>query len=588
MTSGTTAAEKNLKLASLQINTTVGDIAGNLGLIARMWDRAEAQGADLAVTPELSVTGYPLEDLVENPDLLDAAKTGLEKLVEKSKKMASGIIVGLPWRDENGGKPYNAAFLVENGQAKGPVLKRFLPNYDVFDEVRNFQRGGKQAPLDFRGVKIGLMVCEDTWYPDAARDLKEQGAQILVSVNASPFEPNKILHRLMNVAGLRVHETGLPLLYVNQVGGQDEVVFDGGSLALGPDMAHSYLGPMFSESLDIVPVRIAPDGTASLGAGAPNHSIPNRMEQTWQALVAGTRDYLKKIGVREVVLGMSGGIDSALVAAIAADAIGPENVHLISMPYKYTTDDTRNDARIAAQMLGAPFEEIPIADAVEGLRTSLGAYFNPASKGTANENDQARVRGMILMHVSNEKGWLVLSTGNKSEISVGFCTLYGDMSGGFNPLKDVDKELVFALARWRNANVPANVLGPKGPVMPQSIIDRKPSAQLAPNQVDENVLPPYDILCPILHKYVNQQKAVATIADEMREAARPLIESGRYASTEELVDDSIRKTDIAEFKRRQACPGVKISERSFGKGRRIPIARPPLPTMMRTLERLAL
>jgi NAD+ synthase len=358
-------------------------------------------------------------------------------------------------------------------------------------------------------------------------------------------------------------------------------------MALNADFSVAGRSPLFREALDFVTLNIGPDKKASFAPGTVT-PVMDRREQIWQALVTGTRDYLKKINVGEVVLGMSGGIDSAIVAAIAADAIGAKNVHLISMPYKYTTAGTRSDARAAAQMLGAPFEEIPIGPAVEGLKTVLGDHFNPASKTAANENDQARVRGTTLMHISNEKGWLVLSTGNKSEVSVGYCTLYGDMNGGFNPLKDVEKTMVFELSRWRNANVPSNVLGPKGPVMPQSIIDRPPSAELAPGQTDEKNLPPYDILDAILHKYVVEQKAVAEIVKEMELPAQTLIAGGRYKDTAAMVEEIVRKTDVAEFKRRQACPGVKISERSFGKGRRMPISRPSLPKMMKDIGGLTL
>ena len=564
---------KKLQVAAAQIDTTVGDIAGNVKKIKETWQRADESGADLVVTPELSITGYPLQDLAENPDLLETAREALLGLAEHSKKMKSGILVGLPWPMYRGEKPRNVVFLLEHGKLKGPVSKRRLPNYDVFDEKRNFSAGPKQEPVEFRGVNLGVLICEDTWDSEVAYDLRDQGAQVLISMNASPFEDNKVVKRMTDVVGMRAMQTGLPVLYVNQVGGQDEVVFDGGSMALNGMADVSYRAPLFSETLDMLTLDVAADGKASFCQSnvAP---VPDRMEQIWMALVTGTRDYLKKVGKTEVVLGMSGGIDSALVAAIAADAIGPKNVLCVSMPYRYTTAETRSDARIAADMLGAQFAELPIEDGVAGLQKSLGKYFNPHSKGTGNENDQARTRGTMLMHISNETGRLLLSTGNKSEVSVGYCTLYGDMNGGFNPLKDVYKTTVFALAKWRNMSAPAGVLGPKGKAMPDSIITRKPSAELAPGQFDEDSLPPYEILDAILKMYVEKDMKLAAIAKEIAGKAKPVIATGRYRNAQEIVDRVATLTDRAEFKRQQACPGVKITGRSFGRGRRMPIARP--------------
>jgi NAD+ synthase len=567
-------APHSLSIAAAQINTKVGDVAGNIGKIIGAWKKAEAEGADLVVTPELSMTGYPLEDLVNNPELLQAAEEGYAQLLQFSKTMKSAILVGRPFAF-TGGKPFNTAMLIENGMTRGFNAKHNLPNYDVFDEKRNFISNARPMAIEFRGVKIGVPICEDTWFPKVSAELAAQGAQVLISMNASPFVADKIYKREKEVVGRRVAETGLPMLYVNQVGGQDEVVFDGGSMAVNADGRLAYRAKMFAEGADLLKLDIDAAGKASFAPSAVA-PVPGGMEQMWMALVTGTRDYLAKTGHTEVVLGMSGGIDSAVVAAIAADAIGPENVYLVSMPYKFSSKGTRDDARDAARMLGAPFEELPIQEAVEGLRKALGKHFNPASRGTANENDQARVRGQILMHISNDHpGRLVLSTGNKSEMSVGYCTLYGDMDGGFNPLKDVYKTTVRALAKWRNANCPAGVKGPAGPVMPDTIITRPPSAELADNQTDEQHLMPYEQLDAILQRYVEHDMAIADIAKETG-----------IAKSE--VERMVAKVDMAEFKRQQACPGVKITERAFGRGRRFPISRPTLIRMKDDLGGLKL
>lgn len=569
-----------LRIASAQLNTKVGDVASNVRKIVQAWDNAEQRGCDLVVTPELSISGYPLEDLIENPDLLDSCHKAIEILIEESKKRTSAIIVGAPYKGarlEDGRNVYNTALLIDAGEIKHFIQKQHLPTYDVFDEKRNNAEGPKTDPVEFRGVKLGMMICEDTWFPDVAKDLTQKGAQMIVSINSSPFVQGKQQKRLDTVLRARASETSLPVLYVCQVGGQDEVVFDGASMAVNADGALMYAGPAFEESLDVLEIEAHKNLPAKILSGAPIHQPLEDMESVWKALVTGTRDYLhKNFGLnKEVVLGMSGGIDSALVAAIAADAIGAEKVHLVSMPYRFTSEGTRNDARKAAEMLGAPFEELPIVESVEATQRTLAAHFNPQSNEVANENLQARTRGTILMHISNEHHWLVLSTGNKSEVSVGYCTLYGDMNGGFNPLKDVRKTLAFKLAEWRNHNWPDGLNGPKGPVMPETIITRPPSAELAENQVDSNSLPEYDVLDKILEAYVEQDMSLSKIA-----------ENTGFES--DLIESVVQKVDIAEFKRRQACPGVKITPRSFGKGRRVPISRPTTPAMVSGINSLSL
>lgn len=573
-----------LKLTSAQLDTRVGDIAGNVALIEEAWDKAEKEGSDLVITPELSITGYPLEDLVENPDLITSANAGLERLLEKSKTMKSGILAGLPEKgatDERGRNIYNAAVLIENGEIKQTIRKQHLPNYDVFDEERNFAQGAPHTPVKFRGAKLGILICEDTWFPDVSKHLAEEGAQVLISMNSSPFHQTKFEMRLEDVVKERVVETGLPMLYVNQVGGQDEVVFDGASFALNASLQQPYQAKMFDTGLDHLELDVPAEGHAQFRK-AVRHDVPDCMERTWRALVCGTKAYIQKIGMKKVVLGMSGGIDSAVVAAIAADAIGGNNVNLIGMPSKFTEDMSNEDAVKAAAMLGARIFFKPIEKVVQSLRDLFNddaalvpEYEAPeeGAKDVSDENLQARARGTIVMRYSGKFGWLPLSTGNKSEVSVGYCTLYGDMNGGFNPLKDVPKTLVYALAEWRNKNVPEGLAGPKGPVMPERIITRPPSAELAEDQQDTDSLPEYDVLDTILEAYVEQDESISKTVE-------------KTGYQRDLIESMIAKVDLAEFKRRQACPGVKITERSFGRGRRYPIARPNTPTMLRNALKL--
>lgn len=561
-----------LKIMSAQMNTRVGDIASNLELIIEEWARADRKGADLLVTPELSLTGYPLEDFVENPDLLETAEKALEQLIERSKMMKSGIIVGLPIKgaeDEYGRNIYNAAFLIEDGKVLQKIRKKHLPNHDVFDEVRNFAKGGFHDPVSFRGCELGIMICEDTWHKDVSHHLAEEGAQVLISINSSPYESHKLEHRQDMVVRERVVETGLPMLYVNQVGGQDEVVFDGASFAMNADLRIAYQARDFNTEAQMLRLKFPDKGHAAFNLGV-RAQVTQSIERDYMALVTGTRDYLIKTGhiERGAVLGMSGGLDSGLVAAISADAIGGTKTNLIAMPSKFTADMSNEDAKIAADMLGANFLVKPIEDTVSSLRD----LFDGASAGVADENIQARIRGTILMWHANTHGWMLLTTGNKSEVSVGYCTLYGDMNGGFNPLKDVWKTHAFAMAKWRNNNVPSGtVLGPLGPVMPSRIYTRPPSAELAEGQVDTNNLPPYSRLDPILKGYIEDHLSVADIVK-------------RTGEDHKLVSEIVSKVDIAEFKRRQACPGVKISQRSFGRGRRYPIARPTTSRMISALK----
>jgi len=561
-----------LRISVAQINTSVNNIRRNVDAIACSWKTAREQGADLVVTPELSITGYPLEDSVENPDLLAAAQQGLQELIGLSAKGGPGMLVGLPQKID--GKIYNTAALVHEGKILGMVSKTHLPNYDVFDEKRNFTGGTFSGPLTFKGRKLGVLICEDVWFPDVAQKLKDAGAKVLIAMNASPFETGKLDRRLNDVIHKRVEETGLPILYVNQVGGQDQVVFDGYSTALNADGDIAYLGKGFEEAQDILTLNFTKGKPAFFTDRCLAMQPEDRLESVWKALVTGTRDYLHKTGFQKALLGMSGGIDSAVVAAIAVDALGPENVTLYRLPSQYTEDISNNEATNAAKLLGARIEGIPIAPVFQTFQDGLRSHFDEALQqgktrnvDTALENLQARIRGTILMGLSNASGAMLLSTGNKSEVSVGYCTLYGDMNGGFNPLKDVYKTMVFKLADWRNKNYPRGMLGPQGLVVPQAIIDRPPSAELAPGQRDDATLPPYDILDPILEGYIEGQKSIVDIA-------------AGTGQPQDLVERMVRLVDINEFKRRQSAPGIKITSKSLGTGRRYPIAQPPLPTVL--------
>lgn len=570
-----------MKFTAAQINTRACDIAGNIEKIMDAWDKAEQQGVALVVTPEQSISGYPLEDMATNPDVLKASRDGLSYLIEQSKLRKSGIVVGLPEQDEDG-KIYNTAYVIDGGECSEPIRKQHLPNYDVFDEKRIYTEGSASEPIIFRGVSLGVPICEDIWHADVVADLVTKGADVIISPNASPFYIGKQQDRINDVLKERIvtESNNIPVLYVNQVGGQDEVVFDGYSTAMNADGSIAMMAKGFQESLETVTLTKSAQGRYGFAQGNVE-PIATAEAEAWNGLVLGLRDYVEKTGMKDkgVCLGMSGGIDSAIVAAIAVDALGPDNVSLYKLPSQYTSDSSNDDADDAAIMLGTKINAIAIQPAVDVLLETLAPFFNNTAtkeqRDLGEENLQARIRGLMLMGLSNTNGGLLLSTGNKSEVSVGYCTLYGDMNGGFNPLKDVPKMLAYQLSDWRNKNYPDNVFGPKGIVIPQNIIDKKPSAELRPDQLDEESLPPYPVLDDILERYVEQEQSIAQIALETN-----------YGT--EVVSEMIHKTDIAEFKRRQACPGIKITPRSFGKGRRVPIARPSTSAMNNAMKGLSL
>ena len=541
----------SLSIAFAQINPVVGDIAGNVARIRAARARAAADGAQLVVFPELVVAGYPPEDLVLKTAFLDAIEAAVEDLATDTTDGGPALLVGAPWRVA--GKLHNAALVLDHGRIAASRLKHHLPNYGVFDEARVFVPGPVPGPIQFRGVRLGVMVCEDMWYADVAETLAECGAEILVVPNGSPFEMDKGGVRLER-ARARVAETGLPLIYVNQLGGQDELVFDGSSFALDRHGKVIVGLPAWAEQVLTTHWRKEKDGWTAQGPVAPQREDD---EDLYQAMVLGLRDYVGKNGFPGVVLGLSGGIDSALAAAVAADALGPDKVWCVMMPSPYTSPESLEDAAMVAQLLGCRLDTITIGPAMEAFDHMLAPHFAGTNAGITEENLQSRSRGLTLMALSNKFGPMVLSTGNKSEMSTGYATLYGDMCGGYAVLKDVYKTAVFSVCRWRNAHVPVGALGPQGPVMPERVITKPPSAELKPDQTDQDTLPPYDVLDGILACLIEGEASVeATVAKGYDEA---------------LVRRIWRMLDRAEYKRRQAPPGVKISSRSFGKDRRYPI-----------------
>jgi NAD+ synthase len=462
------------------------------------------------------------------------------------------VLVGTVWPDN--GAIYNAVALLDQGAVVAVRRKVDLPNYGVFDEKRVFTAGDLPSPIAFRGVRLGVPICEDIWKDEVTECLAECGAEILLVPNGSPFDWKKPDVRL-NVALARVTESGLPLAYVNQVGGQDELVFDGASFVLNSDHSLACQLPAWEEHLAVTEWTRTADGWRC--AGAPIHKLTEGDAAAYHACVLGLRDYVEKNRFPGVVLGLSGGVDSALVAAMAVDALGPERVHAVMMPYRYTSDQSIADAKACAAALGIKLDTVPIEPAVTGFAAALSAVFAGRAPDITEENIQSRARGVIVMAISNKFGAMVLTTGNKSEMSVGYATLYGDMNGGFNPVKDLYKMEIYRLCRWRNAHVPTGGLGPAGEVIPESIIVRPPTAELRENQKDEDSLPPYPVLDDILSCLVEQEM--------------PIVQVIARGHPEEVVRKVERLLYLAEYKRRQAAPGVKISSRNFGRDRRYPI-----------------
>ena len=543
----------NLSIYIAQLNVTVGALAANCEKIGDAYNSAKKEGADLVLTPELSITGYPLEDLVLKRQFFQESRASVEELALITQgKSSPGLIVGSPWHD--GQKLYNAVILLADGKVQDIRYKSELPNYGVFDEKRVFEAGPMPAPILFRGTQLGVMICEDMWLPHVASALKEAGAEILLVPTCSPFELDKHNERQV-FAKARVAETGLSLVFCNQVCGQDELVFDGASYVVASDHSVPVQLPSWVEAG--VLTKWAHNNGVTECTSRYQAAIPDRMTTIYQAMILGLRDYVAKNGFPGVVLGMSGGIDSALSAAVAVDALGAENVHCVMMPSRYTSGESLVDAEECARALGVKYETIAIKAGIAAFDEMLSVAFDGVEPDTTEENIQSRLRGMILMAISNKFGKMVLTTGNKSEISVGYATLYGDMCGGYNVLKDVYKLDVFALSDWRNNNRPPEAEGPDGIVIPQNIISKPPTAELRDDQKDEDSLPPYEALDDMLKCLVDDDMSVADVV------------ARGYSPTEVARIEHLLY--IAEYKRRQAPPGVKITRKNFGRDRRYPI-----------------
>ena len=540
----------SLNIAIAQVNPTVGDVAGNLAVVRQARNEAAALGADLVVYPELVLVGYPPEDLVLRPALVEAAAQALDALEAESAD-GPALIVNLPWRE--GGCLHNAAALVAHGQRQ-LRLKHELPNYGVFDEKRVFAAGPLPQPVTFGDVRLGLPICEDVWFPTVAAHLKRLGADVLLVPNGSPFEVGK-LHQRLALARERTGETGLPLVYVNQVGGQDELVFDGGSFVVNGDGTLARHLPLWRER--VVLTRWKRNDGVLHCEGGEDWNEPPRLASVYSAMMLGLRDYVVKNRFPGVVLGMSGGIDSALTAAVAVDALGLERVRGVRLPSRFTSRESQDDAEESARLLGIRLDTVAIGSTVAAAEAALAEVFAGRPRDVTEENVQARVRGLLLMGLSNKFGEMLVTTGNKSEMSVGYATLYGDMCGGYSVLKDVYKTEVYALSRWRNENLPQGGLGPTGRVVPESSITKAPTAELRPNQTDQDSLPPYDVLDGILNGLVEEELSV----DE-------IVAHGFPRETVRRVQHLLY---MAEYKRRQAPPGVKITRKSFGRDRRYPI-----------------
>ncbi|WP_336695195.1 NAD+ synthase [Delftia acidovorans] len=541
-----------LSICTAQLNFVVGDLPGNVQKIIAAAREAYATGARLLLTPELALCGYAAEDLYLRPAFLDACDQAVQQLAQETAQWPGlALVLGHPWRDQGaGGALRNAASVLRDGRVECSYAKQCLPNYGVFDEQRYFVAGQTPCVIEVQGVHVGLLICEDAWHPEPARAAAQAGAQLLAVINASPFHEGKQAEREATLAA-RAGETGLPLVYAHLVGGQDEIVFDGSSFAVQPGGSIAARAPAFAEALPRVDVRTGAQGLVLAGEViAPAGHLP----ALWSALVLAVRDYVGKNRFPGALLGLSGGIDSALVLAIAVDALGADKVHTVMMPSPYTADISWIDARDMAERVGVRYDEISIAPQFEAFKAALAPAFAGRAEDTTEENLQARIRGTLLMGLSNKFGSVVLTTGNKSEMSTGYCTLYGDMAGGFAVIKDVLKTEVFALARWRNANDPFGTgLDP----IPDRIITRPPSAELRPDQKDQDSLPAYEVLDAIVRRYMENNESIASIVAD------------GYASAD--VERVTRLIQINEYKRRQAPVGPRLTRRSFGKDWRYPI-----------------
>ena len=545
-----------LRIALAQLNPHVGALARNLELARGALAEAVAAKADILMFSELFLTGYFPEDLLLKPRFIEDAMAVAQTLAAETKNTGVSLLLPSVWREPDG-TLRNAVLLLEDGEIRATRFKHELPNGDVFYEKRYFTPGPLPAPIVIKGVSVGVPICEDIWHADVCGSLVRSGAEILLCPNGSPYWQGKQYQR-MDLVRAHVTDYGVPLLYLNQVGGQDELVFDGASFALGADSELAFQGKSFTTDLVISDWERDQAGwRCAEGTVTPLVSVK---EAPWRAAVLGLRDYVLKNGFKKVVLGLSGGIDSAVVAAMAVDAFGPENVHCLMLPYRYTSEESLRDAKDCAERLGVRYDVVAIGAPVDAANAELAPLFNDRPADITEENIQSRMRGLLLMAISNKTGAMLLTTGNKSEMAVGYATIYGDMNGGFNPIKDLLKMQVYALATWRNAHVPGDCFGPAGEIIPISIIDKAPSAELRPDQKDQDSLPPYPILDEILTGLAEDELSVAEI-----------VERGEGRFDLALVKRIERLLYLAEYKRRQAGPGVKLTKKAFGLGRKYPI-----------------
>ncbi|HEY8382662.1 MAG TPA: NAD+ synthase [Microvirga sp.] len=544
-------AKRILKIALAQLNPILGDVAGNAAKALDAWSRAKALGADVVMFTELFLAGYPAEDLVLKPAFQDACRQACEQLARDTAD-GPAVLIGLPWAEN--GALYNAYAHLDGGTIAAVRFKVDLPNYGVFDEKRVFEPGLLPGPVMIRGVRIGIPICEDVWKEDVVECLAETGAELFLVPNASPYWRGKTDERF-NIVAARVTESGLPMVYLNQIGGQDELVFDGASFALNADSSLALQMPAFREDLALTTWE--KDASGWTCVDGPQVVVEEGEEADYAACVLGLRDYVEKNRFPGVVLGLSGGIDSAICAAMAADALGPSRVHCVMLPYRYTSSESLNDAAACAEALGVRYDTIDIAPAVDGFEAALAPLFAGRAPDITEENLQSRARGTILMSISNKFGPMVVTTGNKSEMSVGYATLYGDMNGGYNPIKDLYKMEVYRLSALRNRWKPQGALGPDGVVIPENILTKAPTAELRENQKDQDSLPPYEVLDDILHGLVELEMRVSE-----------LVAKGHDLDTVKKIE---RLLYIAEYKRRQSAPGVKVTRKYFGRDRRYPI-----------------
>ena len=542
---------RQLRITLAQLNPIVGDLSGNAAKAKVAWEAGKGAGADIVYLPEMFITGYQVQDLVMKPVFAEAALAEVEALAEAC---ADGPMIGVggPLRTDDA--LYNAYFICDAGKIIARILKHERPNDGVFDEVRLYQQGPIHGPYSVNGVRVGTPICEDAWHPDVCEALAETGAEVLVVPNGSPYFRNKFDIRLSKIVA-RVQETNLPIAYLNMVGGQDDQMFDGGSFALNSDLSMPVKLPVFDEVIETLLVEETDTGWQFVETAGATH--PDAWEQDYRTMVDALRDYLGKTGFKKVLLGLSGGIDSALVATIAVDALGAENVRCVMLPSEYTSQSSLDDAKDIAERLGCRYDFVPISGPRAAVTETLGPIFDGLAPDITEENIQSRLRGLLLMALSNKFGEMLLTTGNKSEVAVGYATIYGDMSGGYNPIKDLYKTRVFEQCRWRNANHRAWMQGPAGEVIPVSIIDKPPSAELRPDQKDEDSLPPYEVLDGILEMLVDQEASVADC-----------VAAGYDRDVVKRVEHLLY---ISEYKRFQSAPGARLTPRAFWLDRRYPI-----------------